>query len=214
MFNNDLFFLRMKRIIERDWKLSNRPSVVFDQYPVDPNLFKNDLIPYIDKIINTHGHEEWKAAILTNEMHRHLGIYSLMGVKMGILARELLQTSMDDIRVEAYTGNIPPVSCMADGLQVATGASLGRGTITVMDDPQPRPEAIFVYDQIRLKLSLKDFYREKIESSIITISHKYPTDSSPYFDQIRKISIKYWLEFSRSDIFEAVQFEERLKKVN
>ncbi len=84
---------------------------------------------YLDTLISIHGLEEWKAAILTNEMHRHLGAYSLVGVKMGILARELLKADLDELNVVAYTGSNPPESCLIDGLQIATGASLGRGTI-------------------------------------------------------------------------------------
>lgn len=204
----------MKKIFEGEGKLSQRPSVVFDPYPAEPSQFSPDLVPHVQDIIEAHGPEEWKAAILTHEMHRHLGVYSILGVKMGILARELLNTGMDSIRVVAYTGLEPPLSCMVDGLQVATGASLGRGAITIAEDTPPRTEALFIHEQTRLKLSLKPIIRDGLEARIDELASQFSSDSAAYFREVRKLSLKCWLEYNRNDIFEAVHFVERLKKVN
>ena len=84
------------------------------------------------QIITRHGLEEWKATVLTSELHRHLGTYSIVGAKMGLRARERFNVALDELRVESHAGLKPPLSCVNDGLQVATGASLGRGTITVL----------------------------------------------------------------------------------
>ncbi len=120
-----------------------RPNVVLREYPVDPQQFSADLAPFVDQIIGKHGLEEWKAAILTHEIHRHLGVYSIIGVKMGIRAREILGSDLDELIVESFAGYEPPISCMSDGLQVSTGASLGRGTIALKNLLVNAPAALF-----------------------------------------------------------------------
>ncbi len=204
----------MKNDYPEDTAIISRPNVVFNYYPANPGFFKPDLQPYVKEIIKTHGIEEWRASLLTHEMHRHLGIYSIIGVKMGILAREVSDTGLDDLSVEAYTGYQPPLSCLIDGLQVATGASLGRGKITVINNDTCYPEADFIINQECIKIKLKTDYLNVINSMINEMGRKYPSGSSSYFDNIRKISIKYWLEFSRYDIFEVVHFMKSIKKVN
>ena len=67
-----------------DFHLSPRNSVVFTDIPRNPSLFREDIRPIVTSLIDIYGIEEWKACLLTNEFHRHLGIYSLVGAKMGI----------------------------------------------------------------------------------------------------------------------------------
>ena len=123
-----------------DAHLDSRHAVVLKMFPHDPAMFKPDVAPHVNRIIRKHGVEEWKATVLTNELHRHLGIYSLIGAKMGVRAREILRAPFDALKVVSHAGNKPPLSCMNDGLQVATGASLGRGTIKI-ESENPRPAA-------------------------------------------------------------------------
>ena len=182
--------------------LQERPNVVLLKYPVDAGQFSPDLAPHVDQIISRHGLEEWKAAILTNEMHRHLGIYSIIGVKMGIRAREILQADLDELTVFSFTGFSPPISCMTEGLQVATGASLGRGTFGVKDLRPGEPAAIFKSAEKEVKLVLKLECREEVEKLIRSFSRASGHESHAYFDEIRKFSIGFWLEYDRNDIFE------------
>ena len=75
------------------------------------------------------------------DFHGHLGPYVLFGLRAGLLARRLLDADCHfDLRVVAWVGTKPSPSCMADGLQVATGATLGKGTIELrpLDDEGPR----------------------------------------------------------------------------
>jgi pyrimidine-specific ribonucleoside hydrolase len=39
----------------------------------------------------------WKAVVLTNELHHHMGHWSIVGAKMGIRAREILAAPLDNI---------------------------------------------------------------------------------------------------------------------
>jgi pyrimidine-specific ribonucleoside hydrolase len=180
--------------------LHERPNVVLARFPTDPSAFQPDVAPVVAEIIARHGEEEWKAALLTNELHRHLGIYSLVGVKMGIRAREVLDASLDDLRVESHAGLRPPVSCLTDGLQVSTGASLGRGTIRVSDGPA-EAAALFTRGDARLSLRLRPEILERIRQDVREAVRRHGDLTPEYFEAIRRLSIDYWLEMDRREIF-------------
>ena len=184
-----------------DFHLSHRHTVVLKAFPDDPSLFRKDVMPHVEKIIEKYGLEEWKACLLTNEFHRHLGIYSLIGAKMGIRAREILEAPFDRLRVVSFAGNGPPLSCMNDGLQMATGASLGRGAIQV-SSAGPLPAAAFLYDNKKLTLSLKPALTKKIKGDIKKALSQFRGLNPEYFAHIRKLSIRYWLNLNREDIFD------------
>jgi pyrimidine-specific ribonucleoside hydrolase len=137
---------------------------------------------------------------LTNELHRHLGIYSIIGAKMGIRAREILDAPFDSLEVLSFAGNGPPLSCMNDGLQVSTGASLGRGTISLSED-KLRPAAAFVHKNHKISLTIKEEVVEKIKADIQSALKKYGGLNPEYFAYIRKLSIRYWKDLDRKKIF-------------
>ncbi len=73
------------------------------------------------------------------EFHGHLGPYLICGVKMGLLALRVLGSrGYSKLTVTAETGITPPVSCLVDGLQIATGCTLGKGNIAVLGGGHPR----------------------------------------------------------------------------
>ncbi len=184
-----------------DSHLDTRKAVVLNDFPHDPLMFREDLRPHVEKIIRKYGFEEWKACILTNEFHRHLGIYSLVGAKMGVRAREILEAPFDTLQVISLAGNKPPLSCMNDGLQVSTGASLGRGAIRISEN-NSRPAATFVYKGQKITLKIKDDIVAKIKSDIQFALKKYGGLNPDYFSHIRNLSIKYWHDFDRKEIFD------------
>lgn len=186
-----------------DFHLSPRHSVVLKVFPSDPSRFREDVSPYVKKIIEKYGLEEWKACLLTNEFHRHLGIYSLIGAKMGIRAREILEAPFDTVRVVSFAGSGPPLSCMNDGLQVSTGASLGRGSIQISDQ-EPQPAATFLYKNKKLTLRLKRAWVDKVRGDIKKTLKEFGGLNPEYFSHIRKLSIHYWLALDRQDIFNEV----------
>lgn len=187
-----------------DSHLLEREVVVLDTFPTREEFFKPDVRPMAGKIIAKYGMEEWKATVLTNELHRHLGIYSIIGAKMGIYAREILTAPLDGLSVVSMAGNEPPISCLNDGLQVSTGASLGRGTIKI-DSSSPRAEATFIFKDERITLKLKGEIVGKIKKDIQAAVKKYGPLSPEYFSHVRKLSIDYWYEMDRSQIFEEVK---------
>lgn len=177
-------------------------SRVFYGFPTDSALYAADVAPMIDKAIDRHGPNEWRAAVLTNELHGHLGIYATIGVKMGIRAREYFNIGVDDIAVTTYAGSRPPVSCMNDGLQVGTGASVGHGLITVAECGTPRPEALFRFKNKSVHIALKPEYARRIRDDVKRGIELYGDLTEPYWQYVRGLALKYWAEFDRHEIFD------------
>lgn len=180
-------------------------SRVFYGFPTACGLYAADVAPWIDEAVARHGPSEWRAAVLTNEMHGHLGIYATIGVKMGIRAREYFNIGVDDIRVVSYAGNVPPVSCMNDGLQVGTGASLGHGLIAVEACVPPRPEATFTFKGKRVRLRLRPEYAERIRRDVRRGIALHGDRTEPYWQYIRELALRYWCEFDRHAIFDLAE---------
>lgn len=177
-------------------------SRVFYGFPVRHELYDKDVVPIIEETIDRHGPSEWRAGVLTNELHGHLGIYATIGVKMGIRAREYFNIGVDDIEVTTYAGSNPPVSCMNDGLQVGTGASVGHGLITVAEVEHPRPEARFTFKDKTIILRLKPEYADRIRKDVKKGIELYGDLTEPYWQYVRALALKYWRDFDRHEIFD------------
>lgn len=176
-------------------------SVIFKQFPNDSHLFREDISQFMNRIIKKHGKKEWKIVVLTNEFHDHLGIYSIIGAKMGLRAREYFDVGLDDLLVASYAGSQPPISCLNDGLQVSTGATLGHGTISISKDLPPIPKAIFTFKNTIISLQLKEDYWDIAEKDIKQGIKQHGLLTDNYWRFIRERAIRYWLEWSRKEIF-------------
>jgi pyrimidine-specific ribonucleoside hydrolase len=174
---------------------------VIRAFPSDPSFYFEDIEPSVSIIIRKYGRDEWTAGVLANELHRHLGVFAIIGVKMGIRAREYFNTGVDEFRAVSFAGSIPPLSCMNDGLQVSTGATPGHGLLTVMND-KPLPSVEFTYLNHKIRISLKPEIAGKITSELKEINFVHGLDSNIYWELVRKNSIRYWLELDRHEIFE------------
>lgn len=174
---------------------------VIKEIPADPSFYFDDLRGSVSEIIEKYGMDEWSSGVLANELHRHLGVFAIIGVKMGIRAREYFNTGVDEFSVISFAGSVPPVSCFNDGLQVSTGATPGHGLLTVINDPPASPSAEFTYLNRKIRLTLKPEITEKITSELKEINFVYGLDSNTYWELVRKSSIKYWLSMNRHEIF-------------
>ena len=182
--------------------LPPRATVIMADFPAAPQQLLPDVRELATQIIARHGLEEWKAAVLTSELHRHLGTYSIVGAKMGLRARERFNVALDELHVESHAGLKPPLSCVNDGLQVATGASLGRGTITVATNKPPTCEAVFRYGEGRLRLRLKPEFAKRIAADMAELEKRYGGTTPEYFQDVRGVSLQHWLNFDRTTMFE------------
>jgi pyrimidine-specific ribonucleoside hydrolase len=177
-------------------------NVVFNKFPDQREMFNYDVRPILDSAIARYGIDEWKANVMTDEFHGHLGVFSIVGAKMGIKARELFGVGPDMLEVTTFAGIRPPYSCLNDGIQVSTGATLGMGTIHIAADSTARPEAVFTYKGCSVRISLKKEYLEKVDADISEGIIKFGLMDDGYWKLIRRNALKYWIEWDRNKIFD------------
>jgi pyrimidine-specific ribonucleoside hydrolase len=174
---------------------------VIKEFPVDPSFYFSDVEPSVSSIVKKYGKDEFISGIIANELHRHLGAYAIIGVKMGIRAREYFDTGVDEFSAVSFAGSMPPLSCMNDGIQVSTGATPGHGLLTVRNDTVSIPVVDFTYLNRKIRLTLKPEIAQKISNELKEINYVYGLDSNIYWELVRKNSIKYWLNLDRHEIF-------------
>ncbi|MBN1117384.1 MAG: nucleoside hydrolase [Bacteroidales bacterium] len=197
--SNEQLALKFRTILNGETINRNQ---VFKTIPSDTTYYQHDVQEFVERAYSNYGKEEWQAAVLANEMHRHLGAVATIGVKMGIRAREYFGAGIDEMYVVSYAGLNPPVSCMNDGLQVSTGATVGHGLIEVDTSSAIKPEAVFNYRGRQLKISLKEEYRKKLFSELKELNTIYGLNSDIYWELVRNVALKYWATWSRYEIFE------------
>ncbi|MCU0472837.1 MAG: nucleoside hydrolase [Bacteroidales bacterium] len=174
---------------------------VIKEMPVDPEFYFDDIQSSVNEIILKFGVDEWTSGVLANELHRHLGVFAIVGVKMGIRAREYFNTGVDEFSTTSFAGSLPPLSCMNDGIQVSTGATPGHGLLTVRNDTVATASAEFTYMNRKIRLTLKPEIAGRIISELKEINFVHGLDSNIYWELVRKNSIKYWSALDRHVIF-------------
>lgn len=177
-------------------------SVAFDGFPLSEALYAPDVWEILEQTILNYGLSEWRAAVLTNELHGHLGIYSLLGVKMGIFALEHFPAGDEPLEVCSLAGTTPPLSCLNDGLQVATGATLGHGNIRICNSESPSPEAHFRRGKRTVKLCLCSSVAQQIAHDVEHGREKHGLHNPAYWSYVRHLAIHYWATLDRHQIFE------------
>lgn len=176
-------------------------SIVWRNFPQDAEEYQPDVEAVAEICLRRHGLREWRALVLTAEMHGHIGIYASLGAKMGILMREYFRSRLEHLELLSYAGHHPPVSCFNDGLQVATRATLGHGTIRLADTSLPYPAATFHWQgrtaHVRLKASVDEQIRRDVQQGRDLHGH-----GTAYWEYIRRLALRYWCDFDRWEIFE------------
>ena len=177
-------------------------NIVFNKFPDNREQFTYDVRQIMDTVIGLYGKEEWKACVMTDEFHGHLGVYSIVGAKMGIKARELFNVGPDQLDAETFAGSVPPYSCLNDGIQVSTGATVGMGTIHVSSDSITVPSAIFTYRGKSIKITLRPEYVKEVDDDIKDGILKFGLMDDGYWKLVRRNAIKYWVNWDRNKIFD------------
>lgn len=94
-------------------------------------------------------------------LHGHRGPFLALGIRMGLLALRLLGSpGYHGIMAEAETGTKPPVSCLVDGIQVATGCTAGKGNLRVEEGG--RPAARFWTDRKGVRIALREGWAKRL----------------------------------------------------
>jgi len=95
------------------------------------------------------------------EFHGHLGPYLVLGLKMGVLAKNTLNADPFEIRAEIHTEKITPRSCILDGIQFTSGCTLGKGNIDLRESDEIF--GVFYKDNSKIVIKVKKEILEKIE---------------------------------------------------
>lgn len=111
------------------------------------------------------------------DFHSHLGPYLVVGLKMGqVIARRLGQEPFS-ITITSFTGMKPPLSCVVDGLQLATPCTVGNGGIVIRESGQLR--VLAARGPREIEISLKQTIHEEIRAAEGT-------------DQLEELALRLW----------------------
>ena len=180
-------------------------SRVFSGFPLSESMYAGDAAAIMNTAIERHGVKEFRLGVLTNELHGHLGIYAMVGAKMGLRVRELYDIGVDDIFVQSYAGNKPPLSCMNDGLQVSTGATVGHGLFALADDSLLVPAAVFTFKSRQVTCTLKPDIAKQIKQDIGNIISEQGLLTPEYWSALRALALIYWRDWDRHEMFQIEQ---------
>ena len=89
--------------------------------------------------------EEWIA--LGARVHGAFGAFIPLGIKIGLDATERLKAQPRELTVTYYDSDKSPCACFADGIAIATYASVGQRTLTI--SPEKAPEGALAVVIIR-----------------------------------------------------------------
>ncbi|MBP7679041.1 MAG: formylmethanofuran dehydrogenase subunit E family protein [Bacteroidales bacterium] len=190
---------------------SGQSGVIFSGFPVHQEDYARDVKEIMDETIKKYGEEEWRLVALTSEIHGHLGIYAIIGAKMGLYAKEILEAGHDELRITSYAGSKPPVSCLNDGLQVSTGATLGHGLIKIGESESPLPAATFTLHDKSIRLTLKRDIFAGIENQIKAALKESGGLTPAYWVRIRELGLAVWKGYDRKGLFEVIEGTGTLK---
>ena len=79
--------------------------------------------------------EEW--VTLGTRVHGGFGAFIPLGIKIGLDAVERLKAHPRELAVTYYDSDKSPCACFADGIAIATQASVGQRTLTIASEQAP-----------------------------------------------------------------------------
>ncbi|MFP4526122.1 MAG: nucleoside hydrolase [Bacteroidales bacterium] len=175
-------------------------NILFNTFPADTSLYRKEIQPVADTVIRKYGIKEWKAVVMTTEIHGHVGLYSIIGAKMGVRALEYFRANGENTKIESHAGKSPPLSCMNDGLQVASGNTVGNGSFSIIED-QKTPEAIVHYKNRKLHIQLETQYLKELERIISKEKEQHGMKTKEYWENIKQEAVEIWKKWDRKEIF-------------
>jgi inosine-uridine nucleoside N-ribohydrolase len=179
-----------------------KQRVVFTDRPLPTGMLQEDVRDRRDAIVAANGEDEWFSQLLLNELHEHLGAYSIVGVKMGLRAAELLNAPPHSMTIVSAAPATQPESCLNDGLLVGTGSTPGRGLFRQEPGANGTVAATFAYNRRRVTLRLKSSYSEQIRSRIGQLLAQYSLADAGYWDGVRTFGLDVWEGWHRLDLFD------------
>jgi formylmethanofuran dehydrogenase subunit E len=97
--------------------------------------------------------------------HGHLGPYVVIGYRMGDISNKLLGSNPFTKIATVWTKEKPPMSCVIDGIQMSSGCTLGKGTITIRQGNIPKVE-FTNNDGKKIQIKLKHSIKHEIDTRV------------------------------------------------
>lgn len=107
-----------------------------------------------------------KKALLAKavDYHGHIGVFLAVGLRMGLLVRETLGGDGFNTKALVKTDLKPPRSCLIDGVQVATGCTLGKMNIKVEESSDL--VGIFTVDDRKVEIEVRQTFLEEMKAKM------------------------------------------------
>ncbi|MBN1420766.1 MAG: formylmethanofuran dehydrogenase subunit E family protein [Planctomycetes bacterium] len=188
---------------------ARKERVVLADGPLPDAIFRTPVRARKAAIIAKNGEDEFLAQILMDEIHQHLGAYSIIGVKMGLRAAELLNAPAHAMAVVSHTPAGPPVSCMNDGVIVATGSTPGRALFRREPGPAGSTEVIFRWNGRAIAMHLKADFRKRIARTIADLLARHGLEDPAYWEGVERLGMEIWETWHRKDIFHVETVDSR-----
>ena len=103
--------------------------------------------------------------VAAGRFHGHVGPFLAIGLRMGLLANERMGRAPMDMKAEVRVVPRPPRSCTLDGIQYASGCTLGKASIRV--EPDPAEVAVeFRLGPRTLGIRLRQDFLERMEREL------------------------------------------------
>ena len=145
--------------------------------------------------------EEWDVTVLMNEVHGHVGPWSIVGCKMGQRALDLLEIGFQTATLISEGGAVPPRGCITDGMMLCSGATVGRGLVRLAEGPYA-PAGTWVHGDHAVRLQARPFVAATIRDSIQAfIRDTGGTQSPEYWRRVRAFALQVWGDWDRDSLF-------------
>ncbi len=197
--NNAVAATLFERALSRGRQRKQR--VVFAERALPDGVLQSDVRARRARMLANNGPDEWFAQLLMNELHDHLGAYSVIGVKMGLRAAELLNAPPHAMRVVSHAPPAPPVSCINDGIIVGSGSTPGRALFAHAPGGEG-VSATFTYNGRSVTLKVKPEYQQKIRGHIQGLLSRHTLEDAAYWSGVRALGLDIWENWHRCDLFE------------
>jgi formylmethanofuran dehydrogenase subunit E len=96
----------------------------------------------LGNVANAQTPEEWVA--LGARVHGGFGSFIPLGIKIGLDAVNRLHAKPRELTVLYYDNDQAPCACFADGIAIATYASVGQRTLTIASEKAPAGDAAVI----------------------------------------------------------------------
>ena len=99
------------------------------------------------------------------QFHGHIGPYAVIGYRMGKIANEKLGKDPFNKKAQVWTGSVPPMSCVIDGIQMSSGCTIGKGNLKLLSGKIPK--ALFLTnDGKQIEIHLLESIKNEIDKNV------------------------------------------------